>query len=101
MNIITMIKLIDNKSFQGFIYQDQFSRRFVFNYFNDETNKWETQGIEYFKPNNGKNEYMWTNDPFNVYYGTTEIKGHLINEGNNQSSIISSQSEVLSPDQLT
>ena len=54
MNIVTMIRIEDNKSFQGFIYQDQYTRRFVFNYFNDETNKWETQGIVYFKPNNGK-----------------------------------------------
>lgn len=51
-----MIRIEDNKSFQGFIYQDQYTRRFVFNYFNDDKNKWETIGIEKFKPNNGKNE---------------------------------------------
>ena len=91
MNIVTMIRIEDNKSFQGFIYQDQYTRRFVFNYFNDEKNKWETIGIEKFKPNNGKNEYVVNNDPFSVYYSTSEDKNN---------NVISSQPCNLSPDQL-
>ena len=95
MNIVTMIRIEDNKSFQGFIYQDQYTRRFVFNYFNDETNKWETNVIEKFKPNNGKNEYVVNNDPFSVYYSPIEVSDNV-----NDGIIISSQPDMLSPDQM-
>ena len=95
MNIVTMIRIEDNKSFQGFIYQAQYTRRFVFNYFNEENNRWETNVIEKFEPNNGKNEYVVNNDPFAVYYSPIEVSDNV-----NDGIIISSQPDMLSPDQM-
>ena len=101
---LDFIILEDNKSFQGFIYQDQFSRRFVFNYFNDEINKWEIQGIEKFKPNNGKVEYVWQQDDPNVLYTTSDCSCEckLMNESSSvKYGTLEMPTEALSPDQLT
>lgn len=112
-----MIRINDLKSYQGFIYQDQYTRRFVFCFYNDETQKWETNGIENFKPNNVKTEYYWSSDP-NFIYGQSSIEmcgSKLINEENSSVDEISNvpgnstikfgtlemPPGALSPDQLT
>ena len=51
--------------------------------------------IEKFKPNNGKNEYVVNNDPFEVYYSPIEVSDNV-----NDGIIISSQPDMLSPDQM-
>lgn len=50
MNIITLVRIEDNKRFQGFLDWDAMSRQMNFYYFDEDKNGWTSDKLGLFKP---------------------------------------------------